>query len=92
MMQTSLWGIANKAAQNKTHKFQNLICLLTVEWLLYCWRFVNKKAAAGDNLQSASQYAVNLDSNAADLADSVQGGWYRAKLVQISISQNSTAS
>ena len=81
MMQTSLWGIANKAAQNKTHKFQNLICLLTVEWLLYCWRFVNKKAAAGDNLQSASQYAVNLDSNAADLADSVQGGWYRAKLV-----------
>lgn len=81
MMPTSLWGIANKAAQNKTHKFQNLIGLLTVEWLLYCWRFVNKKAAAGVDRLSASQYARNLDGHAADLADSVKGGWYRAKLV-----------
>lgn len=81
MMQTSLWGIANKAAQNKTYRFQNLISLLTVECLLYCWQFVNKKAAAGVDRQSASQYAQHLESNAADLADSVHGGWYRAKLV-----------
>ena len=80
-MPTPLWGIANKAAQSKTYRFQNLISLLTVEWLLHCWRFVNKKAAAGVDRQSASQYAQNLDSNAADLADSVQGRWYRAKLV-----------
>jgi len=80
-MQTSLWGIANKAAQNKTHKFQNLMSLLTVGWLIYCWRFVNKKAAVGVDRQSASQYAQNLEGNAAGLADSVNGGWYRAKLV-----------
>ena len=80
-MQTSLRGIANKAAQNGTHKFQNLIGLLTVGWLLYCWRFVNKKSAAGVDRLSASEYAQNLEGNAADLADSVKGGWYRAKLV-----------
>jgi RNA-directed DNA polymerase len=81
MMQTSLWGIANKAAQNKTHQFQNLIGLLTVGFLLYCWGFVNKKAAAGVDRLSASQYARNLDDNVADVANSVKGGWYRAKLV-----------
>jgi len=80
-MQTSLCGIANKAAQNKPHKFRNLIGLLTAEWLIYCWRFVNKKSAAGVDRLSASEYALNLDSNAVDLADSVKGGWYRAKLV-----------
>jgi len=80
-MQTSLWGIANKAAQNKTHKFQNLISLLTVEFLLNCWRFINKKAATGVDRESAAQYAQHLESNVADLAESVKGGWYRAKLV-----------
>jgi len=45
-MQTSLRGIANKAAQNKTHRFQNLYSLLTLGFLLYCWQFVNKKAAS----------------------------------------------
>jgi len=65
----------------ETELNRNLICLLTVEFLLYCWRFVNKKAAVGVDRQSASQYAQNLESNAVDLADSVQGGWYRAKLV-----------
>ncbi|MGK5091051.1 hypothetical protein WDW89_03420 [Deltaproteobacteria bacterium TL4] len=55
MRQTSLRGIANKAAQNKTHKFKNLISLLTVEFLLDCWRFLNKKVAAGVDRESASQ-------------------------------------
>ncbi|MGK5094845.1 hypothetical protein WDW89_22895 [Deltaproteobacteria bacterium TL4] len=74
MLQTSLWGIANKAAQNKTYKFQNLICLLTVEFLLNCWRFINKNAAAGVDRKSANEYALHLESNVADLVASVKVG------------------
>ena len=81
MMQTSLRGIANKAAQDKTHKFQNLISLLTIEFVLWCWRYVNKRAAAGVDRESATQYALNLENNVANLVDSVKRGWYRAKLV-----------
>ena len=80
-MQTSLWGIANKATQDKTHKFQNLISLLTIEFVLWCWRYVNKRAAAGVDRESASQYAQNLENNVANLVNSIIGGWYRAKLV-----------
>ncbi|MGK5092900.1 group II intron reverse transcriptase/maturase, partial [Deltaproteobacteria bacterium TL4] len=81
MLPTSLWGIANKAAQDKTHKFQNLISLLTVEFLLNCWRFIHKNAAAGVDRESASEYALHLESNVADLVASGKGGWNRAKLV-----------
>jgi hypothetical protein len=63
MMQTSLRGIANKAAQNQSHRFQNLISLLTAGFLLYCWQFVNKRAAAGVDRTSAFEYAQNLASN-----------------------------
>jgi group II intron reverse transcriptase/maturase len=81
MMQTSLRGIANKAAQNKAHRFQNLISLLTYELLYWSWQFVNKRAAAGVDRETAYMYAQNLESHLADLAESVKGGWYRAKLV-----------
>lgn len=80
-MQTSLRGIANKAAHNKTHRFQNLIGLLTLRYLLYCWHDVNKKAAAGVDRMNAQEYALNLVSNVESLVASVKGGWYRAKLV-----------
>ncbi len=80
-MQTSLRGIANKAARDKSHRFQNLIGMLTKGFLFWCWRFVNKKAAAGVDRESAFDYEHNLISNVDDLAESVQGGWYRAKLV-----------
>jgi len=80
-MQTSLRGIANKAAQNLTHRFQNLYRLLTLEFLLYCWRFVNKKAASGVDRINATEYALNLHGNVLQLEASVKGGWYRAKLV-----------
>ena len=80
-MQTSLRGIANKAAQNKTHRFQNLYRLLTLEFLLYCWQFVNKKAASGVDRINATEYALNLHGNVEQLEASVKGGWYRAKLV-----------
>jgi group II intron reverse transcriptase/maturase len=80
-MQTSLRGIANKAAQNKAWRFRNLISLLTIEFLLWCWQFVNKRAAAGVDRESASEYALRLEYNVGNLVASVKGGWYRAKLV-----------
>jgi len=80
-MGSSLRGIANKAAQNKSHRFQNLSRLLTNDFLVNCWKSINKKAAAGVDRTSAFEYAGNLESNVAQLVDSVKGGWYRAKLV-----------
>jgi len=80
-MPTSLRGIADKAARDKTHAFQNLIQLLTMEFLLYCWRFINRRAAAGVDRESAYHYAQHLENNLVELAASVKGGWYRAKLV-----------
>jgi group II intron reverse transcriptase/maturase len=80
-MQTSLRGIANKAAHNPAYRFRNLISLLTMEFLLYCWLFINKKAAAGVDRMDAHEYEQNLESNVEELVSSVKGGWYRAKLV-----------
>lgn len=80
-MPTSLWGIANKAARNKSHRFRNLSNLLTVEFLLACWPYVNKRAAAGVDRMTASDYAQNLAANVEHLQTSVQGGGYRAKCV-----------
>ena len=81
MKQTSLLGIANKAASDKAHRFQNLFGLLTVGYLLACWRFVNKRAASGVDRKDAKSYEANLRENVEGLVESVQGSWYRAKLV-----------
>lgn len=80
-MQTSLRGIAEKAAREKAHAFQNLIALLSLEFLRYGWRFVNQRAAAGVDRESAYDYGQNLENNLTELAARVKGGWYRAKLV-----------
>lgn len=80
-MQTSLRGIANKAASDPAYRFRNLMSLLTVGFLLHCWTFVNKRAAAGVDRIDARVYAHDLEHNVATLVASVKGGWYRAKLV-----------
>lgn len=81
MKQTSLLGIARKAASDKGHRFQNLIGLLTVGYLLACWRLINKRAASGVDCQDARAYEANLRENVEGLVEAVKGGWYRAKLV-----------
>ena len=80
-MQTSLRGIANKAAQNKSHRFQNLYRLLSAEFLLWCWQFIKKNAASGVDRESAYDYEQNLKDNTEKLAQSVKEFWYRAQLV-----------
>ena len=81
MKPTSLQAIANKAASDKVHRFQNLFGLLSVGYLLWCWRFVNKRAASGVDRKDARRYQENLQENIEGLVAAVKGGWYRAKLV-----------
>ncbi len=81
MKPTSLRGIANKAASDKGHRFGNLFGMLTVGFLLWCWQFVNKRAASGVDRKDARSYEENLRENIEALVEAVQGGWYRAKLV-----------
>jgi RNA-directed DNA polymerase len=81
MKPTSLQGIANKAASDKGHRFRNLFGLLSVEFLLWCWQFVNKRAVSGVDREDARSYQENLRENIEGLVEAVQGGWYRAKLV-----------
>ncbi len=81
MKPTSLRGIANKAASDKAHRFGNLFGMLSVGFLLWCWRFVNLRAASGVDRQDARSYRENLRENIEGLVQAVQGGRYRAKLV-----------
>ena len=81
MKQTSLLGIAKKAASEKAHRFQNLIGLLTIGYLLACWRLINKRAACGVDRVHARAFEADLRSNIEALVAAVKAGRYRAKLV-----------
>ena len=81
MKPTSLRGIAKRAASDKRHRFRNLFGLLTVGFLLWCWQFVNKRAASGVDRQDARSYQENLQANIEALVAAVKEGRYRAKLV-----------
>ena len=81
MKQTSLQGIANKAAQDKTYRFRNLFGMLTVGFLFWCWDFINRRASAGVDRIDAITYEDNLIGNIQQLAQQVKEGAYRTKLV-----------
>jgi hypothetical protein len=81
MKQTSLQGIANKAAQDKTYRFRNLFGMLTAGFLFLCWEGINRKASAGVDRIDAIAYEENLIGNIQELAAQVKQGIYRAKLI-----------
>ena len=81
MKQTSLQGIANRAALDKAHRFRNLFGMLTVGFLQWSWQFVNKRAASGVDRKDAWKYQENLQENIEGLVEAVREGRYRAKLV-----------
>lgn len=81
MEQTSLRGIANKAAQDKTYRFRNLFGLLSVGFLFWCWDFINKKASAGVDRIDAITYEECLIGNIEQLVQQVKEKKYRTKLV-----------
>jgi group II intron reverse transcriptase/maturase len=55
--------------------------MLNVGFLLWCWQFVNKRAASGVDRKDARSYQENLRENIEALVAAVKGGRYRAKLV-----------
>ena len=59
-VQTSLQGIANKAAMQKGYRFRNLYGMLNEELLLDAWRNIRKDAANGVDGVSAAEYEQNL--------------------------------
>lgn len=81
-MQTSLQGIANKAAVKKEHKFENLFGMLNVENALDSWKLLNKKAAYGVDKISAKEYEQKLQQNVEELIKQVKENRYRAKLIR----------
>ncbi len=81
-VQTSLQGIAKRAARNKQHRFGNLYTMLNEEMLLDSWRFIRKDAAFGVDRVSAREYEQNLEENIQDLVERLKRKAYRAKLVR----------
>jgi len=81
-MQTSLRGIANRAATHKEHRFRNLSGLLNETNLAWCFRFLRKDAAPGADRVGVLDYQQDLESNICNLVERLKGQRYRAKLVR----------
>lgn len=81
-MPTSLQRIAKKAGQLGKHRFGNLYEKLNEEFLLECWRDINKDAAYGVDEMSAREYEEKLEENVRDLVGRLKRKSYRAKLVR----------
>jgi RNA-directed DNA polymerase len=81
-VQTSLWGIANRASSYRKHRFRNLYGLLNVENLKWCWQFVRKAAAPGVDKVTYHEYDADLHSNIERLVDRLKEKRYHARLVR----------
>lgn len=81
-VQTSLKGIANKAARDPKCVFRNLSGLLTRDHLRECFFSLKKKSAPGVDGVDYVSYKENLDANIGDLWNRVKLGTYKAKLVR----------
>jgi RNA-directed DNA polymerase len=80
--QTSLRGIAMKAKENKTHRFENLYQLLDAPALHTAFKHLKKKAAAGIDNVTAVDYQENLVENINGTVAQLKTKQYRAKLVR----------
>ena len=81
-VQTSLQGIARKAAEQKQYRFHNLAVMLDEDILLDSWRLIRKDAAFGVDGVSAREYEQDLEENVRQLVERLKRGDYRAKLVR----------
>jgi len=81
-MQTSLRGIANRAATHKEHRFRNLSGLLNETNLAWSFTFLRKGAAPGADRVDVLEYQQDLESNICNLVERLKGQRYRAKLVR----------
>jgi RNA-directed DNA polymerase len=80
--QTSLRGIATKAKARAAHRFQDLYRFLNAQFLMDCWKDLNKDAASGVDKMTAEAYGENLEANIENLAKRLKEKRYRAKLVR----------
>lgn len=81
-MRTSLRGIANKAANDKQHRFGGLYRMLNEENLRECFYQLRKDAASGIDGVTFQEYEEDLDHNLEDLVERLKAKRYRAKLVK----------
>lgn len=81
-MQTSLRGIANKAANDKQHRFGSLYRLLNEANLRESFYKLRKTAATGVDGVTFHDYEKDLDENLANLVSRLKAKRYRAKLVR----------
>ena len=80
--QTFLRAIAEKAHQNKHHRFGDLYRWLNREVLRLCFHRLRKDAASGVDRVSFEDYERNLEANLTDLEGRLKRKAYRAKLVR----------
>jgi RNA-directed DNA polymerase len=79
---TSLRAIANKAVQNKTHRFGGLYRLLNQANLRECFFQLRKTAAPGVDGVRFEEYEKNLEANLRSLVQRLMNKSYRARLVR----------
>jgi len=80
--QTSLRGIAIKAKTCGNYRFRDLYRCLNAEFLMDCWKDLNKDAASGVDEVIAAAYEENLEANIQALVERLKTKRYRAKLVR----------
>ena len=73
-VQTSLQGIAKKAAKQNKYRFRNLAVMLKEEMLLDSWRLIRKDVAYGVDGISAREYEQNLEANVQQLVERLKRG------------------
>ena len=81
-MQTSLSGIVEAAKREKKRRFRSLYSLLNKTNLKASYYSLNKKAAAGVDRITFTEYGENLDVNLEELVRSLKEKRYRAKLIR----------
>ena len=79
---TFLRAIADKAQQDRNHRFGDLYRHLDVESLRASFSLLRKNAASGVDGVSFQAYEKNLEANLADLQERLKSKAYRARLVR----------
>jgi RNA-directed DNA polymerase len=80
--QTFLRAIAEKAYQDKQHRFGDLYRWLNQDVLRLCFHRLRKDAASGVDKVSFQDYEKDLEANLADLEERLKNKAYRARLVR----------
>lgn len=82
LVQTSLKNIARKAKREKKYRFRDLYRQINYGALKLAWLEINKKAAAGVDKITATEFEKNLEENLQNILESLKEKRYHAKLVR----------